>query len=49
MSKDKIVKIGICSPEDVMYDSTFVQEFIKYLEDNLEDNKELNNIKHESL
>lgn len=48
MNEDKFAKIGmigICSPEDVMYDSTFAQEFIKYLEDN----KELNNIKHESL
>lgn len=30
-NENKITKIGICSPESTAYDSTFAEEFIKYL------------------
>lgn len=32
MNNNKSVKIGISSPESVMYDSSFANDFIKYLD-----------------
>lgn len=36
VNDDKITRIGICSPESTAYDSTFAEDFIKYLSDNKE-------------
>ena len=32
MKDDKITKIGISSPEDVMYDSSYAEKFLEFLD-----------------
>ena len=39
MNDDKTTKIGISSPESVMYDSSFAEDFIKYLSDMTDKNE----------